>query len=118
MEAVTAAKVATAEGVSPMRVDVYDPEMCCATGLCGPAPDEVLMRIEDALERLRHEGVEVSRHQLSREPQAFLGNVDVYHKILSEGSGALPMVVVDGAIQFVGRYPSYEELRETLQITS
>ena len=101
-----------------MRVDVFDPEMCCSTGLCGPAPDEALIRIEEVLERLRGDGVEVSRHQLSRDPQAFLGNDKVYQRILSQGTGALPMVAVDGDLQFTGRYPTYEELREALQITT
>lgn len=101
-----------------MRVDVFDPEMCCSTGLCGPAPDEGLIRIEEVLERLREEGVEVSRHQLSRDPQSFLGNDKVYQRILSQGTGALPMVAVDGDLQFTGRYPTYEELREALQITT
>ncbi len=101
-----------------MRVDVFDPEMCCSTGLCGPAPDEALIRIEDALERLREEGVEVSRHQLSRDPQSFLGNEEVYRRLLSQGTGSLPMIAVDGDLQFTGRYPTYEELREALQITT
>ena len=101
-----------------MRVDVFDPEMCCFTGLCGPAPDEALIRIEEVLERLREEGVEVSRHQLSRDPQAFLENAKIYQRILSGGTGALPMVAVDGDLQFAGRYPTYEELREALQITT
>ena len=101
-----------------MRVDVFDPEMCCSTGLCGPAPDEALIRIEEVLERLRVEGVEVSRHQLSRDAQAFLGNAKVYEKLLSQGTEALPMVAVDGDLQFTGRYPTYEELRKTLQITT
>jgi len=99
-----------------MRVDVFDPEMCCSTGLCGPAPDEVLIRMEEALQRLRQEGVEVSRHQLSRDPQAFLGNDEVYRRILSRGSSALPMVAVDGELRFEDGYPTYEELRTALQI--
>ena len=100
-----------------MRVDVFDPEMCCSTGLCGPAPDQGLILIEEALERLREEGVEVSRHQLSRDPEAFLANDKVYREILSQGTASLPMVAVDGDLQFTGRYPTYEELRNALQIT-
>ncbi|EQD25756.1 MAG: hypothetical protein D084_Lepto4C00001G0002 [Leptospirillum sp. Group IV 'UBA BS'] len=38
----------------------------------------------------------------------------VYQKLLAEGTNALPMVAVDGAICFSGRYPSYEELRGQL----
>lgn len=100
-----------------MRVDVFDPEMCCSTGLCGPAPDEGLIRIEEALERLREESVEVQRHQLSRDPQAFLANDKVYREVLSQGTASLPMVAVDGDLRFTGRYPTYEELCEALQIT-
>lgn len=99
-----------------MRVDVFDPEMCCSTGLCGPAPDEGLIRVEAALERLREEGVEVQRHQLSRDPQAFLGNDQVYRNVLAQGTSSLPMVAVDGELQFTGRYPTYEELHDALQI--
>jgi hypothetical protein len=101
-----------------MRVDVFDPELCCSTGLCGPAPDEWLIRIEEALERLRAQSVAISRHQLSRDPQAFLGNDKVYQRILSQGTEALPMVAVDGELLFTGRYPTYEELRAALQITT
>lgn len=92
--------------------------MCCSTGLCGPAPDQALIRIEEVLERLREEDVEVSRHQLSRDPQAFLRNDKVYQKILSQGTGALPMAAVDGELLCTERYPTYEELREALQITT
>jgi hypothetical protein len=101
-----------------MRVDVFDPEMCCSTGLCGPAPDEALIRIEGVLAGLRDEGVEISRHQLSRDPQAFLGHEQVYQRILSQGTGALPMVAVEGELRFTGRYPTDEELRAALEITT
>lgn len=98
-----------------MHIDVFDPEMCCSTGLCGPAPDEGLIRIEEALERLREAGVDVSRHQLSRDPEAFLQNDRVYRSILAEGTGALPMVAVDGDLRFTGRYPTYDELHAALE---
>lgn len=94
-----------------MRIDVFDPEMCCSTGLCGPAPDRELIRIEEALELLRKEGAVIFRHQMSRDPQAFLGHEEVYRKILTEGTQTLPMVAVDGRLLCTGHYPTYEELR-------
>jgi len=101
-----------------LRVDVFDPEMCCSTGVCGPAPDEALIRVEEALERLRQSGVEVARHQLSRDPESFLSHGDVYKTILSDGIGALPMVAVNGKLRFKGRYPTYDELCEALNVTT
>ena len=26
------------------KIEVYDPAMCCSTGVCGPEPDEQLAR--------------------------------------------------------------------------
>lgn len=101
-----------------MRIDVFDPEMCCSTGICGPAPDEALIRIEETLQRLREAGVEVARHRLSRDPHAFLSHPEIYRQVLSGGAGVLPMVAVDGDLHFSGRYPTYEELREALHITT
>jgi hypothetical protein len=97
-------------------VVVYDPEMCCSTGLCGPAPDAALIGIEEALRRLQAEGVSVARYQLSRNPQAFLEQAEVYRRLLEQGPASLPMVAVDGVVRFVGRYPSYEALREALHL--
>jgi len=101
-----------------MRIDAFDPEMCCSTGLCGPAPDQELIRIEEALGLLRKDGAEVLRRQMSRDAQAFLGHEEVYRKILAGGTQTLPMVAVDGRLLFTGCYPTYEELRGTLTATT
>jgi hypothetical protein len=100
-----------------VHIDVYDPEMCCATGVCGPAPDQTLIRFEETLTRLRQEGVGVTRHQLSRDPEAFVNHPVVYQQLLAGGASVLPMVAVDGALKFVGRYPAYDELRQVLTVT-
>jgi len=97
-----------------MRIDVYDPEMCCATGVCGPAPDPVLIRFEATLERLRRHGVEVVRHQLSRDPEAFVTQPQIYQQLLTTGLSTLPAVAVEGAVRFMGRYPTDDELAEAV----
>lgn len=94
-----------------MQVHVFDPEMCCASGACGPAPDPALIRFSAALERLRAEGADVQRYQMSRNPQAFVRQPEVYRLLLQRGTAALPVTVVDGTIVTVGSYPSYEQMR-------
>ena len=32
-----------------MKIDIYDPPMCCSSGLCGPTLDPMLVRVNDAL---------------------------------------------------------------------
>lgn len=94
-----------------MRVRVFDPEMCCASGVCGPAPDPALIGFQEAVERLRAEGVDVQRYQLSRQPQAFVGMPQVYQLLLHQGASALPVVTVEGQVVSIGSYPSYAQLK-------
>ena len=95
-----------------MRVRVFDPEMCCSSGVCGPAPDPALITFQTTLERLKAEGADVVRYQLSRQSQAFLSEPEVYQLLLHRGVDALPVVTVDGHVISVGTYPTYEQLKE------
>ena len=93
-----------------MQVQVFDPEMCCASGVCGPAPDPALIGFQQVVERLKAEGEDVQRYQLSQQPQAFVGMPQVYQLLLQRGASALPVVTVDGQVVSVGAYPSYAQL--------
>jgi hypothetical protein len=44
-----------------MRIEVYDPAMCCSTGVCGPSVDPQLVRFSADLEWLKSQGVSVER---------------------------------------------------------
>lgn len=99
-----------------MKVEIFDPEMCCSTGICGPAPDPVLIEMQATVEALRMARVQVDRYQLSRQPTAFTDNPVVYSKLLVEGAKALPLVAIDGALLVSGRYPSRAELMEALKL--
>ena len=92
------------------RIDVYDPPMCCSTGVCGPVVDPVLPRFAGDLAWLARNGLEVARHNLAQEPQAFTTNGAVLEILKGSGPDALPLVLVDDAVMSQGRYPSREEL--------
>jgi len=36
-----------------MKVEIFDPAMCCSSGLCGPAIDPLLVRVNDAVMALK-----------------------------------------------------------------
>lgn len=38
------------------RIEIFDPAMCCPTGLCGPNINPDLMRIAAVLETLKRQG--------------------------------------------------------------
>jgi arsenite methyltransferase len=92
------------------RIEVFDPPMCCSTGVCGPVVDPILPRFASDLSWLARKGLEVARHNLAQEPQAFTTNESVLAILKGSGSDALPLVLVDGAVMSQGRYPSRKEL--------
>lgn len=91
-------------------VAVYDPAMCCPTGVCGPGVDPALLQVARDLRWLAAQGATVERFGLSQEPQAFVGNARVAGLLAAFGDGALPAVLVNDAVLAHGRYPSRDEL--------
>jgi len=53
---------------------VFDPAICCSTGVCGPDVDTKLVQFAADLNGLKSEGVIVQRHNLSQNPAAIVGN--------------------------------------------
>ena len=43
------------------KIEIYDPALCCSTGLSGPAVDPVLVKVNDAVLALKKKGIEVGR---------------------------------------------------------
>jgi hypothetical protein len=100
-----------------MNIEIYDPAMCCSTGVCGPSVDPELVRIQEALRQIQKQAPEVNieRYGLSADPQAFVANTAVAELLKNEGPQCLPLVFVDGMIISKGRYPRNEELRVILE---
>jgi len=91
-------------------VQVFDPPMCCSTGVCGPSVDPQLVRFAADLDWLHAQGVSVERFNLAQQPGAFAGDAAVRAALESDGEAALPLVKVDGAVKSRGEYPSRDEL--------
>jgi sulfur carrier protein ThiS len=100
-----------------MKIEIYDPAMCCSTGVCGPSVDPELVRIQEALRQIQKQSPEVlvQRNGLSAEPQAFVANSLVAELLKSEGPECLPLVYVNGELVSKGSYPGNEQLQELLK---
>ncbi len=101
---------------APVTVSVYDPAMCCSTGVCGPGVDPELMEISRDLQWLEGQGVGVERFNLAQEPQAFVENSRVSGLMQAFGEKALPAVVVNGEVHSHGVYPTRDELVEAVKV--
>lgn len=99
-----------------MKIEIYDPPMCCPTGLCGPSLDAVLVKMNDAVLALKKQGVGVERYGLARQPKEFLSNETVSSLLHENGKKILPVIFVNGALFRTASYPSYEELCKALGI--
>lgn len=94
------------------KIRVYDPPMCCPTGVCGPGIDPSLARFAADLDWLRRRGVEVERFNLAQEPGAFAASPEVLEAMERLGDAALPMILVEGRVPLHGSYPGRAELAE------
>ncbi len=99
-----------------MKIDIYDPAMCCSSGLCGPAADPVLVKMNDAIIALKKQGVEVERYNLAQQPKAYMENKTVADLLHKNGKNILPIIFANGEVVKTGAYPSYEELCKALNI--
>jgi hypothetical protein len=92
------------------HVEVFDPPMCCSSGVCGPAVDPMLAVFAADLEWLTSQGVQVARHNLAQNPQAFVTHPVVRDLLQRDGDACLPLVLVDGEIASRGAYPRRDAL--------
>ena len=92
------------------KIEVFDPPMCCSTGVCGPHVDPALARFAADLHWLTNQGIHVERYTLSQQPQAFASNPVVKNALEKEGNQCLPLVLVDGQVASKGLYPVRDEL--------
>ena len=101
-----------------MKIEIYDPAMCCSTGVCGPSVDPELVRIQETLRQIQKHApdVHVQRYGLSSEPQAFVANTSVAELLKSEGPECLPLVYVDGVLVCKGSYPTNEQIQGALMM--
>ena len=108
---VTARKPAVAQPAKfQAHIQVYDPAMCCATGVCGPEVDPALVRFAADLKWLQEQGVQVERFNLAQSPMAFVECEVVKQALTDKGEAALPLVLTNGQVSSMGRYPERQEL--------
>jgi arsenical resistance operon trans-acting repressor ArsD len=92
------------------HLEVFDPPLCCASGVCGPAVDPLLAAFAADVEWLVSHGVTVARHNLAQDPQAFVAEPSVRDLLHRDGDACLPLVIMNGAVVARGAYPRRDDL--------
>ncbi|MEL4504826.1 arsenite efflux transporter metallochaperone ArsD [Luteococcus sp. H138] len=92
-------------------VRIFEPALCCNTGVCGTDVDQALVDITADVKALTAEGAQIERTNLGTDPIRFAENQTAVAFLHTAGSEALPLVLVDDVTVLTGRYPSRDELR-------
>ena len=100
--------------IAPADVELFDPPMCCPSGLCGPTLDQTLLDVNEMVMSLQRENLRVERYQMTSNPNAFLANAEVMELVREKQMDALPIIVVRGKVIKVGAYPSADEVHAAL----
>ncbi|MGC9158662.1 MAG: arsenite efflux transporter metallochaperone ArsD [Terracidiphilus sp.] len=92
------------------HIQVFDPPLCCSTGVCGVDVDQGLVSFAADMEWAKQNDVQIERFSLAQQPMEFANNPAVKAFLERSGVDALPLVLVDGQVALAGRYPDRSEL--------
>lgn len=93
-----------------ITIQVFDPSMCCNTGVCGVDVDPQLVVFSADVDWAARNGLPIERFNLAQQPMAFAQNDQVRAILERSGEEALPVILVDGKLTLTGRYPTRIEL--------
>ena len=99
------------------KLQVFDPALCCSTGVCGVDVDQALVGFAADVDWAKQNGAQIERFNLAQQPLAFAENATVKAFLESAGQEGLPLFLVDDAVVLSGRYPSRDELIKWLGLT-
>ena len=91
------------------KIEVFDPSLCCSTGVCGVEVDQALVTFAADVDWAKQNGAHIERYNLAQQPQTFADNATVKGFLQRSGQDALPLILVDGEVALAGRYPKRAE---------
>jgi hypothetical protein len=99
-------------------IQIFDPAMCCNSGVCGVDVDQQLVSFAADVDWAKKKGAQIERFNLAQQPLVFARNATVSAFLQRSGQEALPLILVDGEVALAGRYPQRGELARWAGIAS
>ncbi|MFI4939509.1 MAG: arsenite efflux transporter metallochaperone ArsD [Burkholderiales bacterium] len=91
-------------------IQIFDPALCCSSGVCGVDADQQLIAFAADASWLQQQGGHLERFNLAQQPMAFAENAIVKGFLERSGEEGLPLILVNGEVALTGRYPRRAEL--------
>lgn len=98
------------------RVVIFEPAMCCDTGVCGPSVDPELLRMSTVINNLKSNGLQIERYNLASNPQAFVDNREINKMLNDSGVEILPVTMVNNRVIKTKAYPTNVEISRFLGV--
>ena len=101
-----------------VTIEIFDPPMCCPTGVCGPGVDPALLDISEAIQIITAEydgRATIERHVLSQQPAKYTERPEILDRLQRHGAAVLPITLVNGAVVKERTYPSYADMRTWIE---
>jgi hypothetical protein len=74
-------------------IQIFDPAMCCDSGVCGTDVDQQLVTFSADLDWAKQQGAQVQRFNLAQQPMEFANNQVVRGFLERSGAEALPLIL-------------------------
>jgi hypothetical protein len=97
------------------KLIIYDPPMCCSSGICGPNPDPILIEFQNTVAELKKMGLNIERRMIIHCAEDLKNNIELSKLIKEKQFQALPVTIINGVIVKSGAYPSLEELKQFIE---
>jgi len=97
---------------------IYEGAMCCATGVCGPEPDQELIAFNETLKRLSGDfdgNLQIMRASLVFNSLVFMANKEITRLVKENGPAILPITTINGEIVARKKYMTYDEIKAILE---
>ena len=98
------------------EIRVFDPPMCCSTGVCGPNVNPALIEFAGVTNTIIKAGHSLERYNLSKEPMAFVQYPAAKKYLEENGQEKLPAIFIDDKLVYSEKYPTRNEILDCLGI--
>lgn len=99
-----------------VEIKLFEPAMCCSSGVCGPSPDQELIRVNGDIEKMKQNGIKVLRYNLTSAPNAFVRHEAIMTLIKDKGEAIMPITMINDEVVKTGSYMTTDEVMDIIVV--
>ncbi|AGH81480.1 repressor protein [Psychromonas sp. CNPT3] len=100
-----------------LSIQIFEPSMCCSSGICGADIDPLLLAFSADVKWLSTQNITLERFNLAQQALDFAQTSNVSSFLEKHGVEGLPVLLVNTEIVLKGRYPTRQELASWCALT-